>query len=262
MQAHGAVIIGGGILAVDLAYALRQRGIAVTLALREDTVGAPLFAPEVGYFTARRMLADGIQMIPQVTVAEYLSDDLFALSGVRLSNGETLPCAVAISAIGVHPNTELAAEAGIALDEISAAIVVNEHMATNSPAVYAAGNCAQYQQHSARHWEDAREQGRVAALNMLGQPTVYAPTISGNLATLFYDVPCAYFGQTSGAEQWTQHTAHDFVQVTLEQGRLVGATLLGNIAGAIHDLVAKQHQPLTSAELEAWWQTRSVVETA
>jgi nitrite reductase (NADH) large subunit len=257
---QGAVVVGGGILGLEAAWALRRRGVPVTLVVREPHVGIPLLNEAAARFVEARLQADGVQLSVKQTIAEYLSDDLFVLSAVKLADGRVLPARMALCAIGVHPNTGLLEETGIALDDATRAVLVDTQLQTTLENIYAAGNCAQLNDGTiTRHWHDAAEQGRVAALNMLGQALHYAPNYCGNLATTLYDLPFAYFGSQMG-DQWTWQTEQQFAQIWLTNNRIAGAALLGEAAhaGAALLELAQQAQSITPDALRSLFQQPAI----
>ncbi|MGH8222756.1 MAG: NAD(P)/FAD-dependent oxidoreductase, partial [Woeseiaceae bacterium] len=98
------------------------------------------------------------------------------VTGVRLSNGEELPADVVLVGIGIEPNVELAAAAGLKTDD---GIVVDDHCRTADPAIYAAGDCTLHPSGifgravRLESVHNALEQARTAALNICGEDTVY-----------------------------------------------------------------------------------------
>lgn len=174
MQAVGAVVIGGGVLGMDLAYALAARQVPTTLVVRESHLGMPYLNAEQSAAATAALRSHGVQIRLNETVAAFDSDDMNVLDRVVLAGGDVLPVRLAISCIGVAPNTDFLEDSGIEVDEESGAVIVNDLMQTNFPAVYAAGGCALVQGKLAYNWQLSAEQGRVAALNMLGQDTAYA----------------------------------------------------------------------------------------
>jgi NAD(P)H-nitrite reductase large subunit len=109
------------------------------------------------------------------------------VSGIRLEDGRAMKCDLVASAIGIRPRVKLAQEAEIAVDR---GILVNEHLQTNDPQIYAAGDVAQvYDPLTGRSildslWQPAREQGYAAGLNMAGKRTAYLKSAPFNVTRL------------------------------------------------------------------------------
>lgn len=240
LQMTGAVIIGGGLLALDMAYALRQRNVPTTLVVRDLVLGLSHLSASAGELLAQRLQLHGINVLFNRTIAAYLSDDDRILDAVQLDNGQIIPARLALSAIGVQPSTDFLEGSSIAIDEPTQAIPVNQFMQTNIENVYAAGNCALVNGHIAHNWSLSAEQGYTAGCNMAGFPVAYQPSVLGDLHTQVYDLPLAYFGQTvANAEitvwQWTDHTSQ-LAEIYSNDGQVIGATLLGNLAALAPDL--------------------------
>jgi NAD(P)H-nitrite reductase large subunit len=109
------------------------------------------------------------------------------VNGVRFLDGRTMKCDLVAYAIGIHPCLELVQNTDLALDR---GILVNEHLQTNDPDIFAAGDVAQaYDPLSGRSvldslWNPARDQGHVAGLNMAGHKTAYLKSPPFNVTRL------------------------------------------------------------------------------
>lgn len=237
LQEQGAVIISHGIhnmdndgkLGLEMCYALRERGVKVTYVTQVEHVGAPYLNSAVGERIEQKMAADGIQVITGQSVVAYQSDDEAVLDAVELADGRRIPTRMALSTIGVLPTIDVIEERGIDVDEESDAVIVNNQMQTNIPNIYAAGSVASVNGYIAHNSEQAAEQGRVAALNMLGQNQDYTP-FHGQLKATLYDLPFAYFGEASD-EKWVWESGQsDYACVFLKEGKILGAQLLGKTA--------------------------------
>lgn len=175
LRQRGITIIGGGILGIDMAYALSQRNVPVTLVVREAQLGAPLMsAGDAGRVEAR--LRDmGVMIEFGREVRAFLSEDGKLLDAVELDDMRILQTRMALCCIGVRPTTDFLEGSGVALDETTGGVLVNSYLQTSIPNIYAAGSCALTPALLARTWATAAEQGQIAALNMLGQQTQYHP---------------------------------------------------------------------------------------
>lgn len=175
LQQTGAVVIGGGILGIDMAYMLNRRGVPTTLIVRETQLGSPVLSAWEAEQAAQALQAQGVKLILGETLAAYLSEDDRLLDGVRLGNGQVLTARMALCTVGVHPTTDFLIESDIEIDGQSGAILVNNALQTAAQDVYAAGNCAQVNGYIAHTWAQSAEQGQIAALNMLGENAFYLP---------------------------------------------------------------------------------------
>jgi nitrite reductase (NADH) large subunit len=176
LQQRGAVVIGGGILGIDAAYALSRRGVTTTLVAREKRLGVPRLSEDDAHEVEERLRHAGVEVILGDTLEAYLSEDERLLDGVRLSSGRILSARMALCAVGVHPCTDFLKESRLEIDEQTGALWATSTMQTNFPEVYAAGSCAIVDGYIASNWSQSAEQGRIAGLNMVGQQTTYQPT--------------------------------------------------------------------------------------
>ncbi len=140
------------------------------------------------YLNAKGIVARNV--ITDNAIAEFLGEK-GKLTGVKLQNGTELPCEPAVVAIGVSPNVKLAKEAGLEIGAIGG-IVVNEHMQTSDPDIYAAGDCVEStnlitgKKVHAPYGDLANLQGRVAGDNAAaGNNVTFPSTIQTGICKVF-----------------------------------------------------------------------------
>ena len=181
-----AVVVGGGITALEIAEGLRVRGMKVHYLLRGDRYWSNVLDEQESRIVERRLIEDGVVLQHHAEVIEVTGKN-GQVSGVRLLDGRTLRCNLVAYAIGIHPRVDLAREAGLAIDR---GILVNEFLQTNDPDIYAAGDVAQaYDPLTKRSildslWGPARDQGYVAGLNMAGKRSTYIKSVPFNVTRL------------------------------------------------------------------------------
>lgn len=181
-----AVVVGGGITALELAEGLRARGMKVHYLLRGDRYWSNVLDEHESKLVEHRLREDGITLHYHSELIEVTGSN-GRVNGVRLLNGQTLKCDVVAYAIGIRARVELAKQAGLAIDR---GILVNEYLQTNDPYIFAAGDVAQaYDPMTGRSildslWNPAREQGYVAGLNMAGKQTAYIKSPPFNVTRL------------------------------------------------------------------------------
>lgn len=163
--AKSAVVIGGGVLGLEAAWGLHQAGMAVSVVEFDARVMARQVDEDTSERIARAMKDRGVKLYTCASTAKV--DD----AGLHLTDGRLLPADLVIVSAGVRANAEIAAAAGIRVDR---KILVDEHMATSVPDVYAAGDCAVCGVSYAL-WDEACEMGRVAGINAAGGDAVYTP---------------------------------------------------------------------------------------
>lgn len=161
--ATNAVVIGGGVLGLEAAWALHQAGIAVSV-----VEFAPRLMPRQldeweSARVAQAIEASGTKLYLSASVAKYDGSTL------TLQDGRIIPADMVIVSAGVRANAEIAAAAGIRVER---KVIVDERMQTSAPDVYAAGDCAEYEISYAL-WAEASEMGRVAGVNAAGGDAVY-----------------------------------------------------------------------------------------
>jgi nitrite reductase (NADH) large subunit len=181
-----AVVVGGGITALELVEGLLAQGVRVTYLLRGDRYWNNVLDEQESRIVEKRLKEEGVELIYHAEAIEVVGKRGH-VDGVRLLDGRMLHCNLLAYAIGIQPRIELAREAGLAVDR---GILVNEHLQTNDPAVFAAGDVAQaYDPLTGRSvidslWSPAREQGWVAGLNMAGRRTAYLKAAPFNVTRL------------------------------------------------------------------------------
>jgi 3-phenylpropionate/trans-cinnamate dioxygenase ferredoxin reductase component len=173
-RAKRVVIIGAGWIGLETAAAARAAGLDVTLLVSGDLPLQRVLGHEVAPIFAELHRSHGVDLRYQTTAAE-LTGRHTAVTGVILSDGTKIEADMVIVGVGVVPRTELAADAGL---KVGDGIVVDEHLRTSDPDIFAAGDIAHaYNPRLGRHirvehWANARRQGVVAAKAMLGQDAV------------------------------------------------------------------------------------------
>ena len=179
VKAHRVAIIGAGWIGLETAAAARNAGLDVTLLEHAELPLLRVLGPETAPIFADLHRDHGVDLRCQVAVAE-LTGSNGAVTGVMLSDGSRIDADMVLVGIGITPNTELAAAAGLHVDN---GIIVEEHLRTSDPDIYAAGDVANaYNPRLGRHlrvehWANARRQGATAAKAMLGHQTRRHPTV-------------------------------------------------------------------------------------
>ena len=181
-----AVVVGGGYIGVEMAENLKNAGVAVTIVELADHVIAPLdydMACDVHRYLKEKgvglILKNGVQAIKEEGGKLKLT----------LSDGE-IETDMVIMAVGVRPDTALAKDAGLELNK-RGAIVVNEHMLTSDPDIYAVGDAVEVTDFVTGEKAyiplagPANKQGRIAADNICGIPTTYKNTLGSAVLKIF-----------------------------------------------------------------------------
>jgi NAD(P)H-nitrite reductase large subunit len=185
-KAHTAVVVGGGITALELVEALRARGIRTHYFLRQDRYWANVLDEGESRIIEHRLKEEGVRIHYFTELAE-ITGKKGKVVGVSTKDGKQIRCEIVAIAVGVTPRKNLAVSAGLKCDR---GILVNEYLQTSDPAIYAAGDVAQVYDPFSRKsvvdslWGPAREQGNAAGSNMAGQRVPYLKTVSFNVTRL------------------------------------------------------------------------------
>lgn len=188
-QVKRAVVIGGGLIGVEACEALQESGIQVTVVEAVDQV-LTFLDRELAQLVENHMRAKGARVLTGIGVKEFVGSD-GQLTGVKLADGTVVECGLAVMAIGVRPNSELAREAGLTLGKFGG-IAVDAHMQTSDPDIYAAGDCVEIPSRItgeavfAPMGDLANLEGRVAGENAVCGNTVTFPgTVHTGICKVF-----------------------------------------------------------------------------
>lgn len=184
-----AVVVGGGLIGIEICEALQLAGIQITVI--EMLPQILMFLDwQLAKILENHVKTHAANVITDNAVAEFLGED-GKLTAVKLSNGDEIPCELAVIAIGVNPNTKLAADAGLEIGE-RRGIIVDQFMQTNDPDIYAVGDCTEIPQRitgqnvHAPYGDLANLEGRVAGENAVRGNTVTFPgTIQTGVCKVF-----------------------------------------------------------------------------
>ncbi len=189
-----AVVVGGGYIGVEMAENLKNAGVDVTIVELADHVIAPLDY-DMACDVHRYLKEKGVGLILQNGVQSIREED--GALRLTLSDGE-IDTDLVIMAVGVRPDTALAKEAGLELNR-RGAIVVDEHMLTSDPDIYAVGDAVEVTDFVTGEKAyiplagPANKQGRIAADNICGIPTTYKNT-QGSAVLKIFDMTVATTG--------------------------------------------------------------------
>ena len=237
-----AVVVGGGLIGVELAEMLRTRGADVTFLVREGRYLPRVFSESESALVAAEVRRHGVDLRLGAEVGRVEGDGRPAggprhVEAVVTSAGERLPARFVGVGTGVRPNVAWLDGSGV---EVATGVVVDGTLATSAPNAWAAGDCAELRDPPAGVrarepiWYTARLQGATAALGMLGRPRRYAPGVFYNSAK-FFDLEYQVYGRADvdggepgggGADwEWTDGARH--LRVRHRGGAVRGVSALG-----------------------------------
>ncbi len=128
-----AVVIGGGLLGLEAAAGLKERGMDVTVLHVMPTLMERQLDPAAGYLLQKAVEARGIKVITKANTKAIVGNG--KVEGVELADGEIIPATLVVMAVGIRPNVGLAKEAGL---EVNRGIVTNDRMQTSDPDIFSA----------------------------------------------------------------------------------------------------------------------------
>jgi nitrite reductase (NADH) large subunit len=242
-QQKRVVVVGGGLLGLEAAYGLAKAGAVVTLVhlmdrLMERQLDAP--AAELLKSLVERK---GIEVLLHANTARIHGEA--RVEGVELVDGRRIDADAVIFAAGIRPNVALAREAGITVNR---GIVVDDHLQTGVPDVFAIGECAEHRGICYGLVEPAYEQARVLAQHLAGSAGAYGGSVvATNLKVSGVSVFSA--GDFMGAEGSEAIVLSDvnhgtYKKLVISQGRLTGAVLIGDVGDALWYLeLIRSRQP-------------------
>jgi nitrite reductase (NADH) large subunit len=247
------LLVGGGLVGVKSLEALIHKKRKVHMVISSDRILSQMLDE-----TASHLFLDAFRA---KDVAVHLSTDVRAfegkerIEGARLSDGTFLPCSLAIIGKGVKPNMGFLEGAGIRVNE---GVVVDLHMATSLPSIYAAGDIAEApallekKPRGQAIWPFAVEGGRIAGSNMASVPHVFSGGLRMNILEAL-GMRAVSVG-AEGGEQTLQYFPRSrpvYRKLAFSGGRLTGFLLVGDIrcAGVLTSLV-KNETPISISSLE------------
>jgi NADPH-dependent 2,4-dienoyl-CoA reductase/sulfur reductase-like enzyme/rhodanese-related sulfurtransferase len=215
MKGKRAVIIGAGLIGVEMAEAFRAQGMEVSVVEMLPTVMGLLLDEEMGRLAMKHMTQKGVELRMNERVEAFEGDAQGKLRVVKTSQGE-IEADLALVAIGVRPNSELAARAGLAVDP-KGGILINKFCQTSDPDIYAGGDCVTNAALSGLsghrmfcpQGSTSNKHGRIIANHIAGRPE----TFDGVLGTVICKAFDITIGRTGLTEEQGKELSYDVESV-------------------------------------------------
>ncbi len=236
---HG-VIVGGGLIGIELAEMMHTRGMKVTILAREDSYWNNILPNAESALVNEVIRENGIDLRLQTELKEIVDDGHGRACAVVTGDGERIPCQLVGLTAGVSPNLSALAESDI---PVGRGVLVDFGFRTQVTDVFAAGDCAEIvtpegdRNRLEQLWYTGKMHGEVAGRNMAGADDLYDRGIWFNSAK-FFDLEWHTYGQVPGAlvepdpgpgrVLYWQHAdrRHSF-RLVLDQGKVIGVNAMG-----------------------------------
>lgn len=233
-----AVVVGGGLIGIEMAEMFHSRGIPVTFLVRESSFWNNALPAEESDMVNRHLREHGIDLRLSTELREILPDAHGKCRAVITSHGEVIPCGFVGLTVGVSPNVDFLRNTPL---EINRGILVNEYLQTNLPDVYAIGDCAEVRQPRPGRrpieavWYSARAMGETVARTICDERTAYDPGVWFNSAK-FFDIEYQVYGDVLPERPpdvetlyWEHADGRKSIRINYERqtGAVLGFNLMG-----------------------------------
>ena len=224
-----AVVIGGGLLGLEAAAGLAERGMDVTVVHLMGHLMERQLDEAAGYLLRKDLEKRGITIRTQASTKAIIGDG--RAEAVLLEGDETLPADLVVMAVGIRPETRLANDAGLV---VARGIEVTAQMQTSDPSIFAVGECVEFDRQLFGLVAPLYDQARVLARGLLGQTDAF---VVKDVATKLKVTGCDLFsaGDFSAGEGREDIVLRDpgkgvYKRLVIQDDRLVGAVLYGDTA--------------------------------
>ncbi len=197
-----AVIVGGGLIGIELAEMLHSRGLHVTFLVREKSYWDNVLPGEESFMINNLIKQENMELLLETELKEILDDGNGRVSGVITNKGEKIDCGLVGLTAGVSPNLDLVKESSIPSGR---GILVDGGLRTQIEDIYSAGDCAEIvTEGEGRNliqqvWYTGKMQGKVVGETIAGMDSVYDPGIWYNSAK-FLNLEYQIYGQVNNAQ--------------------------------------------------------------
>ena len=226
------VVVGGGLLGIEAAYGLAKAGAKVTLIHLMDRLMERQLDARAAAMLKRAVEAKGIEVLLEVSTARFTGDG--RVEAVELEDGARIAADMVVVSIGIKPNAEIAAAAGLAVNR---GIVVDDYLSTNAADVFAVGECAEHRGVCYGLVDPVNEQANILAQRLSGRSVSYGGSVNAtNLKVSGVHVFSAGdFLGAAGTESivFADPGLGSYRKLVVAGGRLAGALLYGDTTDAL-----------------------------
>ena len=225
-----AVVIGGGLLGLEAAYGLKQRGMNVTVLHLMDRIMERQLDDRASQLLRHSIEQKGIQIITEANTEALIGDENGHVKQIRLKDGTVLDADLVVFAVGIRPNIALAQSAGLRCNR---GVLVNDTMQTFDPSIYAVGECIEHRGQTFGLVEPLWGQAFICATHLAehGSLTFKAPTVPTQLKVSGVDVFSA--GNFEPKDDYEDIILNDekrqiYKRIIIQSDRVIGAVLFGD----------------------------------
>ncbi len=225
------VVIGGGLLGLEAAYGLLNHDARVTVLQLSKHLMDQQLDPQAGRMLRREIEKMGIDVRTEANTEEIFGNG--RVQGVKLKSGEYLPADMVVICTGIRPNTKPAGAAGIRANR---GILVNEHMETNAPNVYAVGECTEFNGQLIGLVAPALEQVRVVVDTVLGERKQIYKGSGAATSLKVMGIDLVSVGDAYGRDEDCEAIVSSnpmqgvYKKAVVKDGKVVGTVLLGDVS--------------------------------
>ena len=248
------VVIGGSFIGSEIAAALTMVGKKVTMIFPERGISENIFPGDLSHFLIDYYQEKGVEVIAGETAASIQKEG--NRTAVYTGSGRVVEADGVVAGIGIHPNLDLAKEAGL---KVNNGVIVNERLETSAPDIYAAGDAANFY-HAAlekrtrvEHEDNAVQMGKVAGRNMAGGNETYThiPMFYSDLFDFGYEAVGDMSSKMKTIADWQEEPFKKGVVYYMDDGRVRGV-LLWNVWEKVEDARAlmKETGPFKEEDLK------------
>ena len=234
-QSDTGVIVGAGLLGIDFAAVCGAQGIEANYLMRGDRWWRYALSADGAEIMHEGMRDVGVEPVFDSGVDRFETDDDGHVTAAVDPNGERYECDFAGVAIGLSFNTEFLRGAGLEEDN---GLIVDEYMQTNVDDVYAAGDITRFHdvllgdQAQNGSWGSAKEQGRIAAVNMAADDEAEQFEWVSSYSITHFDFPFLSFGHPTLGDDHAERKYSDteWRRIAFKDGKIVGGVLIGDLS--------------------------------
>ncbi len=235
-NAKRAVIVGGGLIGIELAEMIHSRNLEVTFLVREGTYWGNVLPKEESMMINRIIRHEGLDLRLQTELKEIIDDGNGRVGAVVTNEDERIDCEIVGLTAGVSPNTDLVRESDI---DTGRGILVDWSFKTNVPDIFAAGDCAELVTEDEQRnviqqvWYTGKMQGKVAGEVIAGKESTYDPGIWYNSAK-FFDLEYQTYGKVSSVPVegennlfWEHPNNQHAMRIITKENIVIGINVMG-----------------------------------